>query len=153
MLFRSKLFNMVVGNGSIAKLFIDEFKNNSDIVIFASGVSDSNEKRDNQFIREKELLVKTISEFPNSKLVYFSSIFSNYVDNDYYRHKKNTEDFIKDNVSNYLIIRLPQVISNTGNQNNLVNFFINSIKQHKKVKIQKHTKRALVDVEDVKILT
>ena len=38
-----KLSNMVVGNGSIAKLFIDEFKNNSDIVIFASGVSDSNE--------------------------------------------------------------------------------------------------------------
>ena len=35
------LNNMVIGNGQIAKFFND-FKNNQDILIFASGVSNSN---------------------------------------------------------------------------------------------------------------
>jgi len=144
---------MVVGNGSIAKLFIDEFNSNSDIIIFASGVSDSNEKREEEFEREKKLLVSTISDYPNSKVIYFSSIFSNHVNNDYYSHKKNIEKFITENVLNYLIIRLPQVISQNGNVNNLVNFFVTSVKKNAQVEVQKNTKRALVDVEDVKTLT
>ena len=44
---------MVIGNGSIANIFIKKYSDNKDILIFASGVSDSNETDDNKFKREE----------------------------------------------------------------------------------------------------
>ena len=36
---------MVIGNGSIANIFKEEFDNDNSIIIFASGVSNSSENR------------------------------------------------------------------------------------------------------------
>ena len=46
---------MIIGNGLLAKAFI-EYKNNDEIVIFASGVSNSLEEKQSEFKRETDLL-------------------------------------------------------------------------------------------------
>lgn len=144
---------MVVGNGSIAKVFINDYQDDDSVVIFASGVSNSNENNESEFSREHMLLSKILVSHPNLKLVYFSSIYSTLVDSPYYNHKLKMENFINENFKNFIIIRLPQVISTNGNKNNLINYFVESLKNNKIVSIQKNVNRAIVDIQDVKNIT
>ena len=143
---------MVIGNGSIANIFKNNYQFDNDIIIFASGVSNSTEKDSNQFLREKDLLVETLEKYPNKKLVYFSSIFVGYLDTPYYAHKKNIEEVIK-NSDNYLIIRLPQLISNFGNPKNLINFFKSSLLSGSEITVFKNCSRAIIDIADVLLVS
>jgi hypothetical protein len=45
---------------------------------------------------------------------------------------------------------LPQVIGNGGNKNNMINYFVNCIKNDIKFNIFKNTERSLIDVDDIK---
>ena len=144
---------MVIGNGSIAKVFKQEFGNDDSVIIFASGVSNSNEKNLNEYQRETILLQNTLTKFPEKKIVYFSSISSKYVNSQYFNHKVLMENLIIKNSNSFIIIRLPQIISNSGNQNNLINFLVNSIKNNHSLEIQKDVFRALIDVDDLKKVT
>jgi len=144
---------MVIGNGSIAKVFKKEFENDDKIIIFASGVSNSNEKNLSEYQRETILLQNTLTKFPEKKIVYFSSISSKYVNSQYFNHKVLMENLIIKNSNSFIIIRLPQIISNSGNQNNLINFLVNSIKNNHSLEIQKDVFRALIDVDDLKKVT
>ena len=144
---------MVIGNGSIAKVFMNDYQDDDSVVIFASGVSNSNENNESEFSREHMLLSKILVSYPNLKLVYFSSIYSTLVNNPYYNHKLKMENFINENFKNFIIIRLPQVISTNGNKNNLINYFVESLKNNKIVSIQKNVNRAIVDIQDVKNIT
>lgn len=138
---------MIIGNGLLAEAFL---KYNSDsIVFFASGVSNSNEISELKFNREKELLLKTINKIDKKLFIYFSSCYVDNVDMKYYHHKKNMEKIIQNNVSNYNIFRLPQVLGNGGNTNNLINFLFNSIKNGTEFKLFKNATRNLIDIEDV----
>ena len=144
---------MVIGNGSIAKVFKQEFENDDSVIIFASGVSNSNEKNLSEYQRETILLQNTLTKFPEKKIVYFSSISSKYVNSQYFNHKELMENLILEKSNNFIIIRLPQIISNSGNQNNLINFLVNSIKNNHSLEIQKDVFRALIDVDDLKKVT
>ena len=144
---------MVIGNGSIAKVFKQEFGNDDSVIIFASGVSNSNEKNLSEYQRENILLQNTLTKFPEKKIVYFSSISSKYVNSQYFNHKVLMENLIIKNSNSFIIIRLPQIISNSGNQNNLINFLVNSIKNNHSLEIQKDVFRALIDVDDLKKVT
>jgi len=144
---------MVIGNGSIAKVFKQEFENDDSVIIFASGVSNSNEKNLSEYQRETILLQNTLTKFPEKKIVYFSSISSKYVNSQYFNHKELMENLIIKNSNNFIIIRLPQIISNSGNQNNLINFLVNSIRNNHSLEIQKDVCRALIDVDDLKKVT
>ena len=62
---------MIIGNGLIANSFLDSDLNN--IIIFASGVSNSKEENLLEFDREKKLLLRIIYENFNKKIVYFST--------------------------------------------------------------------------------
>ncbi len=57
---------MVIGNGLIGCIF-SSFTKNDEIIIFASGVSNSKESNKNEFDREEKLLKTTISENPEKK--------------------------------------------------------------------------------------
>ena len=59
------------------------------------------------------------------------------------------ENLIKSNSSNYLIVKLPQVIGETGNQDNLVNFLKNSIIEGESILVYKNISRSIIDVDDV----
>ena len=108
---------MIVGKGLIASQFNDWWKE-KDVIIFASGVSNSKEVKQSAYQREKHL-IKTF--FSSEKLfVYFStcSIFDKTLKKSLYvKHKLEIEKLIKNNFTNYFILRLPNVIGKTKNQN------------------------------------
>jgi hypothetical protein len=51
---------MIIGRGLLASLFVEDDRD--DTVFFASGVSNSLENRPEEFMREENLVTKTLSE-------------------------------------------------------------------------------------------
>ena len=142
---------MVIGKGMLAKAFCF-YEQDENIILFASGVSNSKETKEEEFLKELNLLKKCLVDFPNKKIIYFStcSIYDNYLsDTKYVIHKKNIEKFIIDNFNLYYIFRLPIVVGETKNENTLFNFFKNSLKKNEPIKIQKDAYRYLIDVNDL----
>ena len=140
---------MVIGNGLLASNFIKSNLNYDDAIIFCSGVSNSKETNDDNFNREKELVLKTITQNRNLKFIYFSSILAGVSKNKYYNHKVEIENIIKKESSNYIIFRVPQIIGKDGNKNNLFNFLKESILNDEEITIFENVKRALLDVDDL----
>ena len=111
---------MVIGNGLIANAF-NQYKNNDDVIIFASGVSNSSNNKIEEFEREINLLNEYL--ISDKKLIYFStcSITDNSKKSDYINHKIFMENFIKSNHNNYIIFRLPIVVGKCNNKNTFFN--------------------------------
>lgn len=146
---------MIIGNGMIASKF-SHYKYNKRVIIFASGVSNSTETEINKFNREKELLIDTLHKYKNKFFIYFSScsIENNELkDTPYHIHKRAMELQIKQLSNNYLIIRLPNVIGNFGNNNTIINFFFNNIKNNNDFVVWKNATRNIIDIEDVYSIT
>jgi len=141
---------MVIGNGMLAKAF-NTYENNSEVTIFASGVSNSKETCSREFDREKELLQDTIDKTRDGLFVYFStcSIEDEFLQNSkYVLHKIEMEKMIQAECPHYNIFRLPQVVGHTESPT-LVNFLTKSIQDNQTLMIQKNAYRNLIDVDDV----
>lgn len=144
---------MIIGNGLIAKS-LSKYKDNDNVLIFASGVSDSKETRQEEFNREIKLIEECITNHKDKIFVYFgstSSLLKN--KNNYSIHKTNIENKIKNNFKKYIILRLPQVFGNGGNNNNLINFLKKNIIENKEILIYKNCYRSIIDVDDVALIT
>src|ERR1035437_2149422 len=116
---------MIVGNGLIATTLAG--MDHSNHVIFASGVSNSNETTHSMFQRETDLL---LAQDRNKTLVYFStcSITDPTVsETSYVKHKIYIENLIKKEFQNYLIIRLPTLIGKTNNPHTFFNHIKNKV--------------------------
>lgn len=141
---------MVIGNGMMARRFMDHYKDDSKVIIFASGVSNSNEVSDDQYLREKMILKECLRDHSNKKLVYFSSVIHlSGMKTKYLDHKRDVEKLLQDHAENYLILRLPQVVGRGGNKNNIVNYFDECVKKNVAITVQENTYRSLVDIDDV----
>jgi len=135
---------MIVGKGLIAKAIQKIDKEN--IIFFCSGVSDSTTNDLKQFEREKKLL-HSINR--SKKLIYFSTI-SVCDENDkrpYVCHKREMELIVSK--KDFIIFRIPQVLGYSGNKKNIINFFVDKIKNGETIKIQEKAKRSIIDVDDV----
>lgn len=141
---------MVVGNGAIAKIFEDF--NDDNYVIFASGVSNSEEKKNQEFLREENLIKTIIKQNPNKTIIYFSTVSIYTKNTKYTKHKLRIEKIIKE-FNNYIILRIPQLLSPKGNKNNIINFFYNKIENQQEIFIEKNSERSILDVEDLKKIT
>jgi nucleoside-diphosphate-sugar epimerase len=142
---------MVIGNGMVAKAF-SKYSTDENIIIFASGVSNSKEQRSEEFEREFLLLSKVINDNKKSKFIYFStcSIFDKQIsETPYVVHKKEVEYYIKKNCENYIIFRLPTVIGSSKNDKTLFNNFKNKILNSEVMEIKKNSFRFLIDIEDL----
>lgn len=141
---------MIVGRGMLAQTF-SSFETKSDIIIFASGVSDSSAKEQTGFDRERGLL----DAQPCGKehtLVYFStvSIFDPDLQNSLYvLHKRNLEDFIRQRFESYRIYRLPNLVGRSGNVNTLTNYVYHKIMLGEELVVYKNAFRYIMDVDDV----
>lgn len=143
---------MLIGSGMLANAFKSYFSH-CDIVIFASGVSNSSEFRDSEFKREVDLF-KGLNN-STSKIIYFStcSIYDPELKNSpYVQHKLLMEKIVSEH-NDYLIIRLPQLVGNTKNPNNLINFLHNKIIASEEFNLWAGAKRIIIDVEDVFLIT
>lgn len=140
---------MIIGNGLIGSAFKKCEEINSNVLIFASGVSSSSSNKPEDFKRENDLVLDTISKYKKSKFVYFSSILAGISHNDYYNHKVRMEELIKSKSKDYLIFKVPQIIGFNGNNTNLIKYITNNIKKNNRIKLFKGIDRALLDVDDM----
>lgn len=140
---------MIIGHGLIASAFIGDFAARSDIVIFASGVSNSREQSSEAFIRERDLLVGAVRT--GKKIVYFStcSLYDPKLQGSpYVMHKREMESIVEQS-SNYAIFRLPQVVGKAANSNTLTNYIHTKIVTGERFDVWRYAKRNLIDVADV----
>ena len=145
---------MIIGRGLIANLFTDIDHNN--VVIFASGVSNSSETRKEEFLREQKLVEQTLAEHQDKLFVYFStcSIYdSSKYSSQYVLHKLHIEELIKQRAEHYLILRVSNAVGKGGNPNLLMNYLHRQITSDEQLNIHSHATRNLIDVEDVKNIT
>lgn len=141
---------MIIGNGLLARSF-DKYKTSDDVIIFASGVANSLERSPEPFLREKKLLLKTINENPGKTFVYFGtcSVYEVGVkDMPYPLHKLEMEGIVKNNLNNYYIFRLPQVVGDSKNST-LVSYFKESLLNGLTCNIWSNSTRNLIDIDDV----
>ena len=145
---------MIIGRGLIASLFKEnDYKNT---IFFASGVSNSLEDNPQEFLREENLIKKTMEENPNKLFIYFStcSIYDSSKTGSYYvLHKLKMEQLIKNSCKKYLILRVSNAVGNGGNPNLLMNYLIRSIKNNETINVHTKATRNLIDAEDIKNIT
>ena len=139
---------MIVGKGDIASVLNDR----EGTIFFASGVSNSNETNDSEFMREIELLDK---QDRTKCLFYFSSIS---VDdnqkvggNKYLQHKLRMELLVKSNFENYNIIRIGNITWGS-NPNTFINYIKNKKSKGESVEIKDEYKY-IIDKEQLVLLT
>lgn len=132
---------MIIGNGDIASALKEVDRD--DLLFFASGVSNSNEMRSEEYERELDLL---ISQDKLKHIVYFSSLAVFYGDTLYVKHKRSREIDIKSNFGNYTIIRLGNITWGS-NPNTLINFIRNKIRNKEEFEI-KDEYRYIIDKDE-----
>jgi nucleoside-diphosphate-sugar epimerase len=140
---------MIVGTGLIGKSLsgIDT----AGITVFASGVSNSRETDAKEFLREKSLLESHLNGQSNSKLVYISTCSVNdpsKSDSPYVIHKKLMEHLVLSHPDTH-IVRLPNVVGPDGNSNNLVNYFVKSIRSGETLTVQESARRYILGVDEL----
>ncbi len=148
---------MIVGNGLIAKSLKNSSCNNSQTLIFASGVSNSSESSLTAFDRERILVEEYLaySNQNNMIFVYFSScalVDDRHLEIPYYRHKSNMEQIIKKDANKFIIIRLPQLIGKSENKNTLINYLVEKIRTGESFQLWKYATRYLIEVNDLRII-
>lgn len=141
---------MIIGNGVLAKALqqIDD----ESLLLFASGVSNSLETKEEEFARELNLLQNTLAKNPGKKLFYFSTCSISdpaKQGNQYVLHKLNIEKYIQKNQSNYIIFRVGNAVGNGGNPHTLINFLSHNIRNRKEFSLFVNAKRPLIDVDDI----
>jgi len=142
---------MVIGNGMIANRFAS-YKNTDDIIIFASGVSNSKETVEENFLREFTLLKKTIKEHPKNILVYFSTCSVEDTDlalAPYVIHKKKVEAFIKQNAAKYYLFRISNLAGTSNNPYTLLNYFVFNILKNHPLTVWKNAFRNIIGVDNM----
>lgn len=141
---------MTIGNGLIANGLKRSSKHQS-ILVFASGVSNSNETNPATFDREKRLLLQTLENHPDKTFVYISSCdVEDPLDNTmYYSHKLAMEKIVINSAQKYTIVRLPQVVGKTSNKNTLFSFLVDKISRNEPFDIWTNATRNLIDIEHV----
>jgi len=139
---------MIVGKGDIASVLNDR----EGTIFFASGVSNSNEIRDSEFMREIELLDK---QDRTTCLFYFSSISVDDIQkvgsNKYLQHKLRMELLVKSNFENYNIIRIGNITWGS-NPNTFINYIKNKKSKGESVQIKDEYKY-IIDKDQLVMLT
>jgi hypothetical protein len=141
---------MVIGNGMLAKAF-SAYLSDRETVIFASGVSDSQEVRQEAFERERNLLLRTLEENAGKSLVYFGtcSVFdSERRDTPYVLHKLDMEALLRDSAGQWMVLRLPLAIGPTHRTRTLAQYIYDRIVQDQQFEVWAHATRYPVDVAD-----
>ena len=115
---------MIVGRGDLASALKGKwFEPSIRFLFFVSGVSNSLCEDENEFKRERDLL---LSQNKNKHIIYFSTISIWFKDSFYTRHKLNMESLVKENFKSYTIIRIGNITWG-ANSNTLINFIKNKL--------------------------
>ncbi|WP_374360730.1 NAD-dependent epimerase/dehydratase family protein [Pseudoduganella danionis] len=141
---------MIIGNGLLAQACAPHFRLRDDVLVFASGVSNSRETRAEEYAREQAMLEEALKL--NLFTVYFSSCSvhdAELAHTPYVQHKQAMEALITARNRQMAIIRLPQVVGSTPNPYTLTNYLNEQITEGKPFQLWLRAWRNLIDVEDV----
>ena len=143
----------IIGSGFLANQFKVHAKliQKMNICIYAAGVSNSLCRNKKYLNRDFNRIKNFIKFLKNQKLVYISTctIFDpSRNKSEYIKNKIKIEKYIRKKVSNYKIIRLPELAGISKNKNTLTNFLYNNIINSKKFVAYANSKRNLLDVND-----
>lgn len=141
---------MIVGNGMLAKKF-EHFRDDPSVLIFASGVSNSQEKSIEAFRRESDLLAHHLGNFRGASFIYFGSCGVSGETSKlspYLKHKRSMEQHVLDH-STGRVFRLPQVVGSTDNPHTLTNFLRDRILNGESFEVWREAERNLIDMDDV----
>ena len=130
----------IVGNGDIAQALQDTEK---DVLFFASGVSNSQETRESEYQREKDLLLR---QDRGKHVVYFGSLSIFYAEGRYQRHKREMESLVKGEFPRHTVVRLGN-IDWGDNPNTIINFMRGRHAEGKPLEIR-DTERYVVNKEE-----
>lgn len=119
----------IVGHGDIAQILKET---NKDALFFASGVSNSQETRESEFQREKDLLLEQPKD---RRLVYFGSLSIFYNDNRYAQHKKEMEELVRTKFDRYCIVRIGNITWG-DNPHTLINALRDKVAHGEPVELQ-----------------
>lgn len=145
---------MIIGRGLLAQAFESLYLNSHDVLIFASGVSNSMCIDPLEFEREKKMIEDALSSHPLAKFIYFSttSIFDGDLQSSpYVLHKKEIEKLLlsENQKSRTLIFRLPIVAGKTANKHTLLNFLVNKIVTGESFKVFANAYRNILGIDDL----
>lgn len=145
--------DMIIGRGLIANAFMQsDLADDQNVVVFASGVSNSREVRTEEFMRERKMLLDALAL--KKHCIYFSTCSvgdPELLNSPYVAHKNEMESLARLSGSNS-IFRLPQVVGKTPNPNTLTNYLYTQISSGHAFQIWRHAKRNLIDVDDVVLI-
>jgi nucleoside-diphosphate-sugar epimerase len=143
---------LLIGSGLLARSFAAHYERRQDVIVFASGVSDSRCDVESEYRREESLLRSAMLRHEGARLfVYFStcSVFDPSArDTRYVRHKLEMEDLVSQ-LNGHLVLRLPVVVGNGGNPRSLVRSLVEKVKSDEVIEVWRNAGRYLVDVDDV----
>lgn len=140
---------MIVGSGLVARAFAPRYAADPDTLIFASGVSNSNETGADAFARERALLQEQL-QGAYRRVVYFGScnVVNSQEHSAYFQHKRAMEALVVA-TGRGTVLRLPQVVGHTRNPNTLTNFLRDCILQERQLTLWTGAERNLIDIDDV----
>lgn len=141
---------MIIGNGIMANAL--KYFDKEDVVFFASGVSNSLEKKASEFERETLLLKSVINQNQDKKFIYFSTC-SMYdptkTESPYVIHKIKIEKLISELCRSFIIFRVGNAVGRGGNPNALINFLKKSILSGNKLILHTNARRILIGTDDI----
>lgn len=120
-------------------------------IIFASGVSDSQETNNDKFQREQDLLESKLGSKENKTFVYISTSSINdpsQVSSPYVNHKIAMERIVLSH-PRASVVRVPNVVGPTGNKRHLVNYLTCSVLEGSKINVQESARRYLLGVDEM----
>lgn len=144
---------MIIGNGLLAqafKAYIPAFAEEHDLLVFASGVSNSQEKAPEPYARERAMLEEALEL--DRFVLYFSTCSVSDPELShmpYVQHKKEMEALMMERARRKAIFRLPQVVGATPNPHTLTNYLHAQISTGARFKVWLNARRNLIDVADV----
>lgn len=141
---------MIVGKGLLARAFEPHFEESHDVLVFASGVSNSLETRLGEFAREEALLRQLLAG-ERKRFVYFGSCGVTSAESEltpYMQHKRSMESLVL-SAPHGLVLRLPQVVGRTENHHTLTNFLRDHIVSGEHFTVWAHAERNLIDIDDI----
>jgi nucleoside-diphosphate-sugar epimerase len=149
---RLKKSNVIVGKGMVAGA-CKALKGWEDDILFASGVSNSSEHRKELFEKEIEMISHYLGQkSSDGSFVYFSTasiLDPSKAGNPYIMHKLAVEGMLRERNVKHLIVRLPNLVGVSNNPHTLTNFFAQSIKTGKPIRLVKNAIRHLIDADDL----
>ena len=141
---------MIIGKGLLASSFEPHYGHRPEIIVFAAGVSNSTQTDPSEFLREKQLLQRTLEQFSDVLgFVYFGSCgVASGQASPYMSHKREMERLVLDHRAG-LVLRLPQVVSPSSNPTTLTNYLAKQVRDGELITLWKFAQRNLIDIDDI----